>query len=255
MAFTHLLQRRDQGVEYLTLNRPEVRNAFDEHLIAELAEWAKQAACDRGIRAVVLAGAGPAFCAGADVRWMSKMVHYSREENVRDARAAAAMFAALSELPVPVIARVHGGAIGGGAGLAAIADIAVADISAVFGFTEVKLGLLPAIVAPHVLAKIGRSAADELFLTARRFSSDHALRIGLVHAVAAAGDLDRVVQEYVDDILAAGPDAIVAAKRLLRQMSNCARDEAVRLGVEAIAERRVSPEAQARLSAFLRKEK
>lgn len=251
--FKYLQPRREGAVEYLVLNRPEVRNALNEHLIAEMARWAASAAQDAQLRAVVLMGAGPVFCAGADLAWMSKMAAYTHEENLRDAAAAAQMFSDFDTLPVPVIARVHGAAIGGGAGLAAVADIVVADADATFGFTEVKLGLLPAVIAPYVLAKIGLSQARELFLTGRRFTAQRALEIGLVHAVAPADGLDRAVQEYIDEILSSGREASAAAKVLIRRVSTLSVEEAVPLVVEAIAKQRVSREAQERMRAFLKK--
>ena len=235
------------------LNRPEVRNAFNEHLIAEMTAWAADAAGDAGLRAVVLSGAGPAFCAGADLAWMSKMAAYSQEDNIRDAAAAAAMFSAIDNLPVPVIARIHGAAIGGGTGLAAVADIVIAASDATFGFTEVKLGLLPAIIAPYVLAKIGRSAARELFLTGRRFSAEEARQFGLVHAVVDVDELDATVARYLHEILGGGREAIAASKALIRRMAECSPEDAIQLGVSAIAERRVSAEAQERMKAFLKK--
>jgi methylglutaconyl-CoA hydratase len=253
MAFKHLRVRRDGAVEHIALNRPEVRNAFNEDLIGELASWASQATLDPELRAVVLSGEGPSFCAGADLAWMAKMASYTEADNLRDAAAAARMFAALDQLPVPVIARVHGAALGGGAGLAAVADIAVAAEGATFGFTEVRLGLLPAVIAPYVLAKIGLSAARELFLTGRRFDADRALRIGLVHAVVPADQLDRVVQEYVDDLLAGSREAIAAAKALLRSIAALSIEEAMPFTVEAIARRRTSPDAQERMRAFLKR--
>jgi methylglutaconyl-CoA hydratase len=184
---------------------------------------------------------------------MAKMATYSHEDNMLDASAAANMFSALDTLPVPVIARVHGAAIGGGVGLAAVADIVIAASDAAFGFTEVKLGLLPATIAPYVLAKIGRSAARELFLTGRRFSAEEALRVGLAHEVVPVGQLDATVQKYLDEILGAGREAIAASKALIRQISSCSPQEAVHLSVAAIAERRVSAEAQTRMKAFLKK--
>jgi methylglutaconyl-CoA hydratase len=250
---TCLQVRREGAVAHVVLNRPEVRNAFDEHLIAEMAAWAAHAARDTGLRAVVLSGAGPVFCAGADLAWMSKMAAYSREDNIRDATAAAEMFSALDNLPVPVIARIHGAAIGGGAGLAAVADIAIASRDAGFGFTEVKLGLLPAIVAPYVLAKIGRSAARALFLTGRRFSAEEAHQLGLVHAVVEADELDATVAKYLGEILGGGREAIAASKELIRRMGRCSPEEAIQFGVTAIAERRVSAEAQERMKAFLKR--
>src|SRR5476649_1144350 len=165
MSYQHLTTTRDASVERLTLNRPDVRNAFNEHVIAELTAWAsatRDAAERREIRAVVIGGAGKIFCAGADVTWMSKTVHYTEDENLRDAIAMSRMFAAINELPVAVIGRIQGAALGGGAGLAAVCDIVVAEDAALFGFTETKLGILPAVISPFALAKIGQSAAREL---------------------------------------------------------------------------------------------
>jgi methylglutaconyl-CoA hydratase len=245
--------RRLANVDYVTLNRPDVRNAFNEQLISELTAWASQAAADPSLCAVVISGAGPSFCAGADLGWMAKMAGYTREENLRDARTAAAMFAAIDTLPMPVIAQIHGAALGGGAGLAAVADIVVAADDATFGFTEVKLGLIPAMIAPYVLAKIGQSAARELFITGRRFNAAHAKDIGLVHATAPAADLIDRVNKYLIDIAANGPEAMRAAKALLRRIANLSLMDAAPITAEAIAERRVSDEAQKMMTAFRRK--
>src|SRR5215213_6096650 len=209
MSYEHLITTREGPIERLTLNRPDVRNAFNEHVIAELTAWADatRERADLGeIRVVVIAGAGKMFCAGADVAWMSKALAYSEDENVRDATAMSRMFTALDELPLPVIGRVQGAALGGGAGLAAICDVVVADEGAVFGFTEVKLGILPAVISPFALAKIGRSAARELFLTGARFSAARALEIGLVHAVVPLGDVESITELYVNEFLSAAPD-------------------------------------------------
>src|SRR5688572_3186296 len=189
MAYQFLLSRREGPVEYLTLNRTDVRNALNEVVIAELTAWAAAIAGERSVRAVVLSGAGNVFCAGADLAWMSKMVSYTRDENVSDAMAAATMFGALDALPMPLIGRIHGAALGGGAGLAAVCDIAVAASDVVFGFTEVKLGIVPAMISPFVLPRIGQSAARELFLTGRRFDAARAKEIGLVHAVVPAAEI------------------------------------------------------------------
>src|SRR5438477_2596667 len=196
MSYTFLSTERDGPVETLTLNRRDVRNAFNEHVIAELTAWASAAsaaATSVDVRAVVIAGAGKTFCAGADVTWMAKTVRYTEEENLRDATAMSRMFAAIDALPVPVIGRVQGAALGGGAGLAAVCDIVVADADALFGFTETKLGILPAVISPFALAKIGRSAARELFLTGARFSAARAKDIGLVHRVVPTAELDSTV--------------------------------------------------------------
>lgn len=249
----NLIVEKRNTVAIFTLNRPEVRNAFDERLIAEMTAWAGRAAADSSLRAVVVNGAGQSFCAGADLAWMAKMAEYTQEENLRDAQAAAAMFAAIDTLPMPVVAQIHGAALGGGAGLAAVADIAVAADDATFGFTEVKLGLIPAVIAPYVLAKIGQSAARELFVTGRRFDAAYAREIGLVHAVVPAGDLIDRVNKYLIEIAANGPEAMRAAKALLRGIANQSIADVAPITAKAIAERRVSDEAQKMMKGFLKK--
>ncbi|HEX3702363.1 MAG TPA: enoyl-CoA hydratase-related protein [Vicinamibacterales bacterium] len=255
MKYEHLITTREGNVEYLTLNRPDVRNAFNEAVIGELHRWAETmcAASVGEVRAVVLAGAGKLFCAGADITWMSQTIHYTEAQNLRDAEAMSRMFAALNELPMPLIGRIHGAALGGGAGLAAVCDIVVADDGAMFGFTEVKLGILPAVISPFALAKIGRSAARELFLTGARFSAARAKEIGLVHAVVPVEELDAVVAGYVREILTAAPGAVAAAKALIPQVWNRPAADAMPITAAAIAARRVAPEGQEGLRAFLEK--
>jgi len=236
----------------VTLNRPDVRNAFDETAVAELSAWA--AAVQPGsARVAVLRGAGRAFCAGADLNWMARMVEYSHDENVRDAAAMASMFRALDSLPLPLIGRIHGAALGGGVGLAAICDIVVAADDAVFGFTEAKLGILPAVIAPFAVAKIGVSAARELFLTGARFPASRARELGLVHAVAPEAGLDTTVDAYVKELLTSGPEAVAAAKRLIADIAGRPADQVAELTATAIARRRVSPEGQDGMRAFLEK--
>jgi methylglutaconyl-CoA hydratase len=250
--------RREATVEYVTLNRPEVRNAFNEHVVAELTAWAesaRDAAARREVRVAVLLGAGKVFCAGADVEWMSKTVTYTEEENVRDATAMSRMFSTIDVLPIPVVGRLHGAALGGGAGLAAVCDIAIADERTVFGFTEVKLGILPAVISPFALAKIGRSAARELFLTGARFTAARAKEIGLVHVVVPGHELDNTVSTYVGELLSAGPEAIAAAKALIPEVSVRSIADAAPMTARAIASRRVSKEGQEGLRAFLEKRK
>ena len=208
-----------------------------------------------GLRAVVLAGAGPVFCAGADLAWMSKMIAYSEEDNLRDAMAMSRMFASLNALPVPLIGSIHGAALGGGSGLAAVCDIVIAEEAAVFGFTEVKLGILPAVISPFALAKIGRSAARELFLTGARFTAARAREIGLVHAVVPAADLEKAVAAYVKEVLSAGPQGIAAVKALIPKIWSVTIDEAMPITAKTIATRRVSPEGQEGMKAFLEKRK
>ncbi|MGE0359658.1 MAG: enoyl-CoA hydratase-related protein [Vicinamibacterales bacterium] len=251
--YEFLTIRRDGPVEYLTLNRPEVRNAFNDAVIAELQRWADSAAADPALRVVVLGGAGPVFSAGADAAWMARMAGYSREENEADARRTTAMLRAINALPVGVIGRIHGAALGGGAGLAAICDIVVAEAQAVFGFTEAKLGIVPAMISPFVLPKIGVSAARQLFLTGMRFDAATAKAIGLVHAVVPAEALDATVQQYVAEFLSAAPSAVATAKRLIPQVAGRSPDEAAELTATTIAAQRASAEGQEGLRAFLDK--
>ncbi len=253
--YTYLKVRREGPVEYVALNRPDVRNAFNEELIAELTTWAAIAREDSTLRAVVLSGEGKTFCAGADIAWMAKTVEFSEDENMRDAAAASKMFGALNTLPMPVIGRVHGAALGGGVGLAAVCDIVVAEQGTTFGFTEVKLGILPAVISPFVLAKIGRSATRELFITGLRFAATRAREIGLVHAVVAEADLDATVRKYVDECLTGGREAIAAAKALIAEVWNQPFAAAVPITAAALAKRRVSQEGQEGLRAFLEKRK
>jgi methylglutaconyl-CoA hydratase len=239
MAGTLRIERAGEVLR-VTLSRPEARNAFDAELIAELAE----AFVDVGrSRAVVLAGDGPSFSAGADVEWMRGSVELDYEANVRDANALRHMLEAIDRCPAPVVCRVQGHALGGGCGLVAASDIAVADEDAVFAFSEVKLGIIPAVISPFALAKIGPSAARRYFLTGERFDAETALRIGLVHEVTP--DLDRAVERVVEELLTAGPRAARAAKRLVLERPD--GPETAR----RIAEQRTSAEGQEGLRAFL----
>jgi methylglutaconyl-CoA hydratase len=253
MTYEHLRTRRTGAVEYLELNRPEVRNALSDRTVAELTAWAEATAAARTVRAVVLSGAGKIFCAGADLSWFTAMAGYTPEENLRDATLGARMFDLLDSLPCVLIGRVHGAALGGGSGLASVCDVVVAAEDALFGFTEVKLGIMPAMIAPYALAKIGRSAARELFLTGMRFSAQRARDIGLVHAVVPAAELDATVDRYVSEVLSAGPDAIAEAKQLLRDIWHRPPREVQPSMAQSIAARRSSAEAQEGMRAFLEK--
>jgi methylglutaconyl-CoA hydratase len=226
----------------IVMARPERRNAFDAALIDELSA----AFADVGAaRAVVLSGDGPSFSAGADVEWMRSSVDLSFDENVADAMRLRAMLDAIDSCPAPVVARVQGHALGGGCGLVACADVAVAEPDAQFAFSEAKLGIVPAVISPFALAKIGSGAARRWFVTGERFSAEVALRIGLVHEVA--DDLDAAVERVVGELLTAGPEAARAAKELAR--APLPADETAR----RIAERRTSAEGQEGLRAFLEK--
>jgi methylglutaconyl-CoA hydratase len=240
----NLRVEREGSILRVTLARPDRRNAFDAELIRELAE----AFVDVGrVRTVVLAGDGQSFSAGADVDWMRSSVDLSQDENIADANALRRMLEAIDACPAPVVARVQGHALGGGAGLVAAADIAIAARDAVFAFSEVKLGIIPAVISPFALAKIGPGAARRYFLTGERFDADTALRIGLVHEVA--DDLDAAVDHVVGELLSAGPQAVRWAKRLVRERPD--GPETARW----IAERRASEEGQEGLRAFLDKRK
>ena len=246
--------RVDSGpITTVTLNRPDVRNAFDEHMIAELTAFAEGVPSDGSVRVVVLAGAGSVFSAGADVQWMSRMIGFTREENLADARKAAQMFLALDRIPVPVIGRIQGAALGGGSGLAAICDVVISADDAQFGFTEVVLGILPAMISPYVVRKIGLSAARALCLSGARFSAARALEIGLVHRVVPFADLDKAVTEQVELFRKAAPSAIANTKRLLTDVYGRRPSDVLSLTVDRIANQRVSPEGQEGLRAFLDK--
>jgi methylglutaconyl-CoA hydratase len=255
MGYEFLHVRRDGPIEYVTLNRPDVRNAFNEHVIDELARWAAAAENDEELRVAVLAGAGKAFCAGADVTWMSRMVSYTPEENVRDASAMARMYASLDRLPFPLVGRVHGAVMGGGVGLVAVCDIVVAEPQTMFAFTEVKLGLVPAVISPYVLTKLGTSVTRELFLTGMRFDAARAKEIGLVHCVVPEAELDTSVNKYLAELLTAAPEAIATAKELLRKVYGRPVQDAIGITTDTIAARRVSAEGQEGMKAFLEKRK
>ena len=240
------------GVATVTLARPEVHNAFDEALIAELTRALKALDADPAVRVVVLCGEGRSFCAGADLTWMQRMAGYDHAANLADAGALAAMLAALDRSTKPTIARVHGAAYGGGVGLVACCDIAVAAEDAVFALSEARLGLIPATIGPYVVAAIGRRAARRYFLTAECFGAADALAIGLVHAVVPAAGLDARVRELADELLAAGPRAQAESKALIRAVAGRAIDDTVIADtVEWIAAVRASPEGREGIAAFL----
>ena len=246
---------RKGPVARVALARPEVRNAFDDGLIEELTRAFAEAGADAAVRVVVLSGDGPSFCAGADVNWMRKAGGYGRAENEADAERMARMLRGIDACPKPVVALAHGAAIGGGVGLVAAADIAIAAEGTVFSLAEVRLGILPAAISPHVLRAIGPRVARDLFLTGDRFDAAEALRIGLVHRVVRADELEEAGRKKVASLLAAGPEAVGVAKRLIEQVAGKNPDEAMPLTVKTIAERRASAEAKEGLTAFLEKRK
>ena len=243
----------DDRVARVWLSRPGVRNAFDGRMVAELREVIEGLGRDESVRVVVVGGRGKAFCAGADLEWMKKVAAFDREDNLREARAMADLFRAISASSKPFVARVHGAALGGGAGLVAACDIAVAAADTRFGFTEVRLGLIPAVIAPYVLARIGESAARELVLTGERFDAERAREIGLVRAVVPEADLDAAVEDRARELLQAGPRAVAEAKSLLRAVAGRRVEDVREDTVERIATVRASEEGQEGLRAFLEK--
>jgi methylglutaconyl-CoA hydratase len=240
-------------VARVTLSRPDVHNAFDAALIAELRTTFLGLAREEPtrLRAVVLAGEGPSFCAGADLGWMRAAMALDTDSNEQDAMAMADMFETIDTCPVPVVARVHGVALGGGMGLLAVSDIVIAESGARFGFTETRLGILPAVISPFVVAKIGESHARALFPGGRRFDATRASRIGLVHEIVEGEDaLDAAVEAAVDDLLAAGPTAVRASKAIVREIRGLGHGSAKWHTARVIARQRTTEEAQEGFRAF-----
>jgi methylglutaconyl-CoA hydratase len=246
----------DGVVATVTLTRPDVHNAFDASAIADLraafAVLAREPA--ERLRAVVLAGEGPSFCAGADVTWMRAALRLDREANEQDAMAMAEMYEAIDTCPAPVVARVHGLALGGGMGLCAVADLVIAESGTRFGFTETRLGILPATIAPYVIARIGETHARALFPGGRRFDAVRAQRIGLVHEIVeGSGALDDAVAAAVGDLLLAAPNAARAAKAIIREVRGLPHGSSKWHTARVIARQRQSEEAQEGFQAFVEK--
>ena len=253
MSTSRLIIEHDGPVLSITLNRPDVHNAFDELLIEELLTAVMDFSFDDSARVLILSGSGKSFCAGADLDWMRRMSNYSREENIEDAFKLRTMLSGIHRTPKPIIAKVHGAAMGGGAGLVAAAHIAIASPSATFAFSEVKLGLVPAVISPYVIRKIGPANAEALFVTGERFDAERALRIGLIHEVAE--DLDAAVDAKVKHILAAGPKAVAKSLELVHQVEVTSERDAADYTVQTIADLRASDEGREGISAFLEKRK
>jgi methylglutaconyl-CoA hydratase len=252
--YTRLEAQVTGGVGAIWLCRPEVRNAFDDILIGELADAIAVAACDSAVRTLVIGGRGTAFCAGADLAWMRRTADLTAEKNGADALKLAQMLRALYTCPKPTIARVQGDCFAGGVGLVSACDIAVAADSAVFCLSEVRIGLIPATIGPYVIRAIGARAASRYMLTGERFDALAAARISLVHSVVPAAELDAEVQRFAQALAAGGPSALEATKRLIDDLASPAIDEAVmRDTASRIATLRASPEGRAGVDALLRK--
>ncbi len=242
------------AIGIVSLNRPDVHNAFNETLIDELTEALTALGADDAVRVVVLAGNGRSFCAGADLNWMKKMAAYRQAENLADAKGLARMLATLAGLPKPTVARIHGAAYGGGVGLAACCDIAIAAVEATFALTEAKLGLIPATISPYVINAIGARQASRYFLTAERFEAAEAYRIGLVHDIVPIAQLDDRINETLGPLLAVGPNAQRECKALIQAVAHRPVDaKVVNDTVRRIARVRASPEGKEGVAAFLGK--
>jgi methylglutaconyl-CoA hydratase len=253
MSFSLLTRTDEDQVATVVLSRPDSRNALNAALIEELTHCFEEISDDEGIRAVVLAGEGRSFCAGADIGYMRETADFSYEENLEDARRLAMMYWTIDECPKPLVARVQGAAMGGGAGLVAVADVAVADVEARFAFSEVLLGIAPASISPFVVRKIGASHARSLFVTGERFDAELAREIGLVHKVVSGEGLDSAVEEKVGELLQGGSVAQATIKALLRRLETTEPMEAPGLTARVISELRTGEEGQEGLAAFLEK--
>jgi methylglutaconyl-CoA hydratase len=243
------------GTLTILLDRPEVHNAFSDALIADLIDCFSSATRDDYIRSIVLTGAGKSFCAGADLSWMKQMTTYSREQNIEDSRKILSLYDTIASCPKPVIGRINGPAFGGGAGLVAVCDLAVTVPEATFGFTEVKLGLIPAVISTYVAQRLSPAAMRRLFLTGERFDAATALAVGLVDAVVPAESLDTTVSRWVSHLQTSGPQAMREVKELIRTMVSTEMSEYKSLTVETIARLRTSEEGQEGMAAFLEKRK
>ena len=254
--FQTLTLTRDNKVATVTLNRPEVRNAFNETTIAEITQVFNELNGDSSIRAIVLAANGPAFCAGADLNWMTKMADYTQVENLADAGQLAAMLAAIYTCAKPVVAQVQGDCYAGGMGLVAACDVVVSVDSAQFCLSEVKLGLIPATISPYVIKAMGENAARRYFLTAERFDAAQALRIGFVHEVTSADALQGKVAEIVKALVSNSPNAVAQAKVLVREVGGREiTPELIASTVASIAVIRASDEGREGVRSFLEKRK
>lgn len=245
----------DGRVLHVRLNRPEVRNAFNGAVVAELSAAFARIDSDPDVHVVVLSGNGKSFSAGADLGWMTEQASLPEEENQRGADEMARMFLAIARCSKPVVARIHGHALGGGTGLTASVDCAIATEDTLFGLTEVKLGIVPAVISPFVMQKIGAGRARTLFLTGERFDGREAERIGLVHRAVPADQLDAEVARVVRELCTAGPAALGSAKKLIQAVDGLSLEEAIPVTSRWIAKLRATPEAREGMTAFLEKRK
>lgn len=254
-TFQTITYSKEDSVARVTLNRPEIHNAFNEVMIQELIDVFKDISKDKDTRVVVLTGNGKSFCAGADLNWMKKVVDFSYEENLKESLDLAELFYLIYSLPKPTIARVNGAAIGGGAGLVAVCDLVIASEKAKFSLSEVKLGLVPACISPYEVRRVGEKNCRELFLTGERIDAQKALDFGLVNQVVPHDDLDKAVDELVKQLSNSGPNALAMCKKLLQNVPLMSFEEVKKYTAEMIASLRMSDEGQEGMNAFLEKRK
>ncbi len=255
MHFTTLKFEKKDNIAQVIFNRPEIHNAFNSTVISEMSQVFYQIAKEDTLRAVVLTGAGKSFCAGADLNWMKSVKEQGYETNLNESNSLADLFYQIYTCKLPVIGRINGAAIGGGTGFVALCDIAIAAKSAVFSFSEVKIGLVPACIGPYVIKKMGEGRARELFITGERMTAERALQVGLVNKVVDDAMLDSSVKELLDAILSSGPNAVAMAKKLINEVPEMSSEEFRPYTAEMIARLRVSEEGQEGMDAFLNKRK
>ena len=255
MQYETISIMKDDHVFRITLNRPEVRNAFNDIMIIELTDAFEQIRKLKGIRVVVLGGAGKAFCAGADIHWMQKMIAFTFEDNLRDAIKLANLLEAMYNCTRPIVAKVQGAAIGGGTGLVAVADIAIASPDTTFSFSEVKIGLVPACISPYVIKKVGEAHSTEFFITGERLSAQRMYEAGLVSRIVPSDQLDSEVEKVVAALLRSGPRAVQMCKELVRKVPGMGVSDMKSYTARAIADMRVSDEGQEGMQAFFEKRK
>jgi len=255
MEYETIALSRDKAIAHLTLNRPQVHNAMNDTMIQELIQAVTRLNDDPAIRVIILTGEGKSFCGGADLNWMKSMIHYSMQENKKDSMALRTLFDTLDTCSKFVIGKITGHAFGGGLGLIAVCDLTLSLPDLKFAFSETKLGLVPAVISPYIIRRIGPSTARHLFMTGERFTSEYGHQIGLLDHLVHPDDMETLVHKYISEIHAAGPHAVTEAKKLLQRYQELPPKEFRDITVDTIARLRVSPEGQEGTLAFLEKRK
>jgi len=255
MSYDTIELQRKKNIVTIYLNRPDVHNAMNEKLMKELTTCFKNLSEDKEVRVIILSGKGKSFCAGADLNWMKSMAKYSKEENIKDSRLLLDLYEAIYNCPKPVIARINGHAFGGGIGLFAVCDINISVPNCKFAFSEVKLGIIPAVISTYIVRRIGLSNMKQLFITGERFNSEHAIKIGLIDHVVPEEELDSFIQKYSEQLISSGPNAVKEVKKLVESYEKMDINKYKEHTVRKIADLRISKEGQEGINAFLEKRK